>query len=76
MRYQDIHWNHLLRVENYQTLHPFAGQWRLNPYRRLPQLQALADYPDLPCGFEFTAAVNLLISIISQPHDKLIDKGG
>ncbi len=53
LRYQDTHWNHLLHVENYQTLHPFAGPQTSDPYRRLPQFASTAYYPDLSSGFEF-----------------------
>lgn len=52
--YQDRYWNGLLRVQRYQTLHPYFGP-QVNPvYQKLPQLAFKNELPDLDCGIEIT----------------------
>jgi len=54
LNYQDDYWKGTGRVQAYQTLYPYQGPVTTEPYRQLPHLSLANDYPDLPCGFEWT----------------------
>lgn len=51
--YADWYNNALLRVQGFQTLHPFDGPITIAPYRRLPQFHFQNVYPDLDCGLHW-----------------------
>lgn len=46
--YQDYAWNNILRVQQYQTLHPFFGPVVKDVYKRLPQYTFTHHYTELP----------------------------
>jgi LPS-assembly protein len=47
LSYEDIHWNFISRIQQYETLHPVDAQTNAqNQYSRFPQLVLNADYPD------------------------------
>jgi len=52
MLYQDRSWYNALRVQQYQTLHPFSGPVTLDVYKKLPQFTFLNSNitPELPYG--------------------------
>lgn len=52
--FQSSHWNLQTRLQQYQTLHPFAGPITADVYKRLPQIALQNSYLDLPCGLAWT----------------------
>lgn len=51
--YQDCDWNSALRLQQYQTLHPFFGPVTMDVYKRLPQFLFTRLYTELPFGLEW-----------------------
>lgn len=47
IQYYGIHWEHLLKIQAYQSLHPYLGPINLNNYQRLPQWLFSANYPNV-----------------------------
>jgi len=45
INYASYRWSSLLRVQSYETLHPFEGPVNTDPYRRLPQLRSQVNTP-------------------------------
>lgn len=54
LHYSGIHWQFLTRLSGYDTLHPVNTGATLNQYRRLPEIDINADYPDLFAGTDFS----------------------
>lgn len=52
--YQSKHWQHIFRVESYQVLQPLQGSIIEEIYRREPQWQFEANYPNLQSLFDFS----------------------
>ncbi len=51
--FQSTHWNVTTRLQQYQTLHPFAGPVTGDVYKMLPQISLHNSYLDLPGGLEW-----------------------
>lgn len=49
--YSSIHWEHLLRLQQYQVLHPTDGPINRDDYQRKPQWAFHALYPKIRGGF-------------------------
>ncbi len=52
--YVNTHWKFSTKVQGYQTLHPVNRVPVGDPYARLPEIKASANYPDFWKGFDFT----------------------
>ena len=48
LSYQDANWQNLLRLQQYQTLHPFSSPDTHEIYKRLPQVKIQRTFSNLP----------------------------
>lgn len=53
LNYKSKYWQSLVRVQDYQTLHPIDETPYYNQYMRLPQLVLMGDYPDEKTGLDY-----------------------
>lgn len=56
--YTDWHNSAFLKVQEFQTLHPFEGPIVVDPYRRMPQINFRNVYPDLESGIEWAVTAD------------------
>lgn len=71
--YQDCNWNSALRLQQYQTLHPFLGPVTHDVYKRLPQLTFTHTYTELPLDLEW--AIEGDITHFDHTHKRLFATG-
>lgn len=52
--YRDEHWQFLAQLQIYQTLHLIDDTFVADQYRRLPQIDLAANYPDSAWGLDYS----------------------
>lgn len=64
--YQDCNWNNALRLQQYQTLHPFFGPVVKDVYKRVPQFTFRNTSMELPLGLQW--AIEGDLTHFDHPH--------